>query len=115
MFTALYLLYVAFDHSGNWTQQLMHSLHSFQRERTSTTIVMSILTVVMFGVSAAYFALDIYLYADGILNPHKYPGTVINVSGPEMTTQIVLQGVNVRYMHDPWQTNSKSISLVYPR
>ncbi|KAH9962979.1 hypothetical protein BC827DRAFT_185806 [Russula dissimulans] len=74
MFTALYLL--------------------FQRERTSTTIVMSILTVVMFGVSAAYFALDIYLYADGILNPHKYPGTVINVSGPEMTTQIVLQGVN---------------------
>jgi len=74
LFTALYLL--------------------LQRERTSTTIVMIILTVVMFCLSAAYFALDVYLYADGLLNPLKYPGAVINVTGPELTAQIVLQGIN---------------------
>ncbi|KAI9509300.1 hypothetical protein F5148DRAFT_1283086 [Russula earlei] len=66
----------------------------FQRERTATTIVMTMLTVVMFGVSATYFALDVSLDSDGILNPKKHPRTVIDLFGPETTAQIILQGIN---------------------
>lgn len=50
-FTALYLLYVALDHS-EYLDTAPHapSLQP-QRERTSINIVMAILTVVMFGLS----------------------------------------------------------------
>ncbi|KAF8483283.1 hypothetical protein DFH94DRAFT_689783 [Russula ochroleuca] len=65
-----------------------------QRERTVTTVVMMVLTVVMFGISAAFLSLDIYLVSDGLLHPQRYPKTVVNRFGPEMTTQIILQGIN---------------------
>ena len=57
---------------------------------------MMVLTVLMFGISATFFSLDIYLVSDGLLHPDKYPETVVNLFGPETTTQIVLQGINVR-------------------
>lgn len=56
---------------------------------------MAILTVVMFGISATFFSLDIYLVSDGLLHPQKYPETVVNIFGPETTAQIILQGINV--------------------
>jgi hypothetical protein len=58
---------------------------------------MMVLTVVMFGISAAFLSLDIYLVSDGLLHPQRYPKTVVNRFGPEMTTQIILQGINVRH------------------
>ena len=57
---------------------------------------MMILTVVMFGISATMFFLETYLFADGVLHPQKYPKTVIDLYGPEVTAQIILQGINVR-------------------
>ena len=57
---------------------------------------MMVLTVIMFGISATFISLDIYLVSDGLLHPDKYPETVVNLFGPETTTQIVLQGINVR-------------------
>ena len=51
----------------------------------------------MFGISATFLSLDIYLVSDGLLHPQKYPKTVINLFGPETTTQIILQGINVRH------------------
>jgi hypothetical protein len=78
--------------------QLTRLHHSSRRERTVTTIVMTVLAVVMFGISAIFFALDISLISDGILHPHKYPRTVVNRLGPETTVQIVCQGINVRHI-----------------
>ena len=57
---------------------------------------MMVLTVIMFGISATFISLHIYLVSDGLLHPDKYPETVVNLFGPETTTQIVLQGINVR-------------------
>ena len=71
--------------------------HSCRREKTSTTIVMMILTVVMFGISATIFSLETYLVADGLLHPQKYPDTIIDFYGPETTAQIILLGINVRH------------------
>jgi hypothetical protein len=56
-----------------------------------------ILTVVMFGISATIFSLETHLFADGLLHPQKYPKTVIDIYGPEMTAHIILQGINVRH------------------
>ncbi|KAI0301624.1 hypothetical protein B0F90DRAFT_1817086 [Multifurca ochricompacta] len=65
-----------------------------RRERTVTTIVMMVLTIVMFGVSTTYFALDCVLVSDGVLNPQKYPGIVIDLWSAKTTTQIICQGIN---------------------
>ena len=75
----------------------MYLHHSFRRERTVTTTVMMILTVVMFGFATTYLALDVFLVSDGILHPNKYPHTVINRHGREATAQIICQAVNVRH------------------
>lgn len=96
-FTALYLLYVAFDISQVITHRFTRLRLSCQRERTCTTVVLTILTVVMFGVSTTFFSLDMYIISDGLLHPQKYPKTVVNIFGPETTAQIVLQGINVRH------------------
>jgi hypothetical protein len=58
---------------------------------------MTILTVVMFGISATYLALDVFLVSDGILHPNKYPRTVIDRYGHEATAQIICQSINVRH------------------
>lgn len=58
---------------------------------------MAILTVVMFGISATYLALDVFLVSDGILHPNKYPRTVIDRYGREVTAQIICQAINVRH------------------
>ncbi|KAI9465746.1 hypothetical protein BJY52DRAFT_483989 [Lactarius psammicola] len=55
---------------------------------------MMVLTLVMFGVSTAYFALDIILVSNGILHPQKYPESVIDLWGRVTTAQIVCQGIN---------------------
>jgi len=65
-----------------------------RREKTVTTIVMMVLTVVMFGISATMISLETCLFADGLLHPQKYPKTVIDFYGPETTAQIILQGIN---------------------
>ncbi len=71
--------------------------NSCRREKTVTTIVMMILTVVMFGISTTIFSLETYLFSDGLLHPQKYPKTFIDLYGPVTTTQIILQGLNVRH------------------
>jgi len=65
-----------------------------RREKTVTNIIMAILTVVMFGISATFFGLDMYMISEGLVNPKKYPGTVIDLFGPKTTTQIICQGIN---------------------
>ena len=55
-FTALYLLYVALDHSHVLAQRFTCLRHRCRRERTVTTIVMMILTVIMFTISATSFS-----------------------------------------------------------
>jgi hypothetical protein len=60
---------------------------------------MAILTVIMFGISATFFGLDMYMISEGLLDPKKYPGTVIDLFGPKTTTQIVCQGINVCHIH----------------
>jgi hypothetical protein len=75
----------------------MYLHHSSRRGSTVTTTVMAILTVVMFGISTTYLALDISLVSDGILHPKKYPRTVINRYGREATAQIICQAINVRH------------------
>ena len=77
---------------------------------------MMILTVVMFGISATYFALDVFLVSDGILHPDKYPH-VIDRHGREAAAQIICQAINVRptLIRSLWHIDSKAISLVYSR
>jgi hypothetical protein len=106
-FTALYLLYVAFVHYQVPTYWLTRLRHSCRRERTVTTIMMMVLTVVMFSISAIFFSVDIYLVSDGLLHPQKYPNTVVDLFGPKTTTQILLQGINVRHTWSLSSTRSK--------
>ncbi|KAH9006544.1 hypothetical protein EDB86DRAFT_3145222 [Lactarius hatsudake] len=65
-----------------------------RREKTATSIFMMVLTLVMFGVSTAYFILDIILVSNGVLHPQEYPKTVIDLWGGVTTAQIVCQGIN---------------------
>ncbi|KAH9060607.1 hypothetical protein EDB87DRAFT_1683555 [Lactarius vividus] len=65
-----------------------------RREKTATSIVMTVLTLVMFGVSTTYFILDIILVSKGVLHPQEYPETVIDLWGGVTTAQIVCQGIN---------------------
>ncbi|KAH9042526.1 hypothetical protein EDB85DRAFT_1071704 [Lactarius pseudohatsudake] len=65
-----------------------------RREKTATSIFMMVLTLVMFGVSTAYFVLDIILVSNGVLHPQEYPETVIDLWGGVTTAQIVCQGIN---------------------
>ncbi|KAI9465744.1 hypothetical protein BJY52DRAFT_1209223 [Lactarius psammicola] len=65
-----------------------------RREKTATSIYMMVLTLVMFGVSATYFSLDIILVSNGILHPQRHPESVIDLLGRMTTAQIVCQGIN---------------------
>ncbi|KAI9441267.1 hypothetical protein H4582DRAFT_1365159 [Lactarius indigo] len=65
-----------------------------RREKTVTSIFMMVLTLVMFGVSMAYFILDIILVSNGVLHPQEYPETVIDLWGGVTTAQIICQGIN---------------------
>lgn len=65
-----------------------------KREKSVNSISMMVLTLVMFGVSATYFTLDILLVSEGILHPQKHPETVIDLWGWATTAQIVCQGIN---------------------
>jgi hypothetical protein len=76
----------------------MHLHRSFRREKTVTIIVMMILTVVMFCFSGTFFVLDAYAIGVGLLNPKKYPGTVVDLWGPVTTAQIIIQGTNVGFI-----------------
>ncbi|KAH9048417.1 hypothetical protein EDB84DRAFT_1556872 [Lactarius hengduanensis] len=61
-----------------------------RREKTATSIFMMVLTLVMFGVSTAYFVLDIILVSNGVLHPQEYPETVIDLWGPQHRLSSVL-------------------------
>jgi hypothetical protein len=65
-----------------------------RRERTVTCILMLVLTLVMFCVSATYFILDIILVSDGVLHPQEHPETVIDFWGRATTGMIICQGIN---------------------
>jgi len=106
--TTLYLLYVAFDIFKGYTQRLTRFRRSCRREKTVTTIVMMVLTVVMFSISATIFSLETFLFSDGLLHPQKYPKTVINFYGPEMTARIIIQGINVRHTRFPAHKTKRS-------
>jgi hypothetical protein len=72
---------------------------------------MMILTIVMFGISATYFALDIYSVANGLFHPKKYPKTVINLWGPETTAQVILRGTSVGHFCGLSYSSQKIISF----
>lgn len=56
---------------------------------------MLVLTLVMFGVSATYFIIDIILVSNGVLHPQEHPNTVIDLWGWGTTALLVCQGINV--------------------
>lgn len=60
---------------------------------------MLVLTLVMFGVSATYFILNVILVSNGILHPQEHPETVIDFWGRATTGLMICQGINVRLLY----------------
>jgi hypothetical protein len=79
---------------------------SSRREKTITTVVMMILTVVMFCLSATFFSMNFYLISNGLFNPR-----FIDLWGPETTTYIICQGINVCISCGLLHTSQTTVSV----